>query len=245
MQNAMPIPQATVADPAGLRILVVDDSDADRMLMAAFLKPVRCTIDVACNGEIGVALFRAGHYDLVLMDYEMPVMTGLEAAREIRRFDKEAGVFPVPVIALTAHTLANVAVKAYEAGFTELLSKPIRREILLATVAVYGGQLLDAPPVLSQIPAKDDGVEELVPAYLDKRLGDVSVYRTALQAGDFDTIRKLGHKMKGTGSGYGFPRLTEFGADIEDAAIRSDTSAVREQLESVAVYLDREKSERR
>jgi HPt (histidine-containing phosphotransfer) domain-containing protein len=136
-----------------------------------------------------------------------------------------------------------VAVKAYEAGFTELVSKPIRREILLAAVAAYGTQFLDEPSPLSQIRTKDD-LEELVPAYLDKRLADLSVYRTALQTGDFDTIRKLGHKMKGTGSGYGFPRLTEFGAEIEEASLRSDASAIREQLQSLAVFLDKEKAER-
>jgi CheY-like chemotaxis protein len=243
MQNAIPIPQASVADHHRLRILLVDDSDADRTLMAAFLKPVPCLVDFACNGQIGVALFRSGHYDLVLMDYEMPVMTGLEAVREIRRLEKEACALPVPILGLTAHTLANVAVKAYEAGFTELVSKPIRREILLAAVAAYGTQFLDEPSPLSQIRTKDD-LEELVPAYLDKRLADLSVYRTALQTGDFDTIRKLGHKMKGTGSGYGFPRLTEFGAEIEEASLRSDASAIREQLQSLAVFLDKEKAER-
>jgi CheY-like chemotaxis protein len=242
MQNATPIPQAPVADPAGLRILLVDDSDADRMLMAAFLRPVRCTIDFACNGELGVALFRASHYDLVLMDYQMPVMTGPDAAREIRRLEKESGALPVPILAFTAHTLANVAVKAYEAGITELLSKPIRREVLLAAVEVYGTQPMDAASALNT--ALNNDIEELIPAYLDKRLGDVSLYRTALQAGDFDAVRKLGHKMKGTGSGYGFPRLTQFGADIEDAATRSDASALQEQLGNLALYLDTERAKR-
>ena len=218
---------------AALRILLVDDSEADRILMVAFLKQTGCLIDIAANGQIGVELFRAGHYDLVLMDFEMPVMGGPEAVRAIRRIENETGALPAPVLALTAHTLANVAGKAHEAGFTDLLSKPIRRETLLAAVATYGSPEPNAERASSQ-PALDDDMKELVPAYLAKRRGDLAACRAALEAGDFDTIRKLGHNLKGTGAGYGFPRLTEIGAALETAALRSDASAIREHLKHFA-----------
>ena len=229
-----------VSDPiaAGPRILLVDDSDSDRILMVAFLKQLRCTIDTAGNGRTGVELFRNGHYDLVLMDFEMPIMGGPDAVREIRRIENETGALPTPVLALTAHTLANVAAQASEAGFTDLLSKPIRRETLVDAVAKYGSPQPDTAPHANQVCVEDD-MQDLVRGYLEKRRGDVAVYRTALEAQDFDVIRKLGHNMTGTGSGYGFPELTEIGADMETAALRSDTSAILAQLERFAAYMER------
>jgi CheY-like chemotaxis protein len=212
-----------------LHVLLVEDSDADQILTAAFLKPVRCAIDIARNGQVGVEFFRSGGYDLVLMDFEMPVMDGLDAVREMRRIEADAGARATPVLGLTAHTIANVAMKAREAGFTELLSKPIRREILLEAIARYGGRYRGT--------ATDDDIEELIPAYLEKRRRDVTSCRVALEAGDFVAIRRLGHNMKGTGTGYGFPALTELGGEIEAAALRSDASALRGQLERFADYV--------
>jgi CheY-like chemotaxis protein len=227
----------SMAASAELRVLLVEDSDADQILTAAFLKPVRCAIDIARNGRVGVELFQVGGYDLVLMDFEMPVMNGLEAVREIRRIEADTGAPTTPVLGLTAHTIANVAVKAREAGFTELLSKPIRRESLLETVARYGGRFREAEPASGQASIADD-IEDLIPEYLEKRRRDVLACRVALEAEDFVALRRLGHNMKGTGSGYGFPGLTELGGKIEAAALRSDASALRDQLERFADYVE-------
>ena len=77
-----------------------------------------------------------------------------------------------------------------------------------------------------------------MPAYLDKRRADVLSYRGALAVGDFETIRMLGHKMKGTGAGYGFEALTSLGAAIERAAQNQDAAAVRKTVSEVALFLD-------
>jgi CheY-like chemotaxis protein len=227
-----------MAGSAELRVLLVEDSDADQILTAAFLKPVRCVIDIARNGRFGVELFQKRGYDLVLMDFEMPVMDGIEAVREIRRIEADTGVPATPVVGLTAHTISGVAAEAREAGFTELLPKPIRREVLLETVARYGGQDREPESASSQTGVADD-MEDLIPAYLDKRRKDVSACRLALATGDFVAIRRLGHNMRGTGTGYGFPGLTEIGGEIEAAALQSDVSALRDQLERFADYLER------
>ena len=124
LQNA----QASVAEleamAAGLRILLVDDSEDNRVLILSYLKGTQSgrtdsTIDIAENGLIAVGMFQTGRYDAVLMDVEMPVMDGYQATREIRRIEKETGAAPTPVLALTAHAFADMAVKGYEAGFTE------------------------------------------------------------------------------------------------------------------------------
>ena len=239
------------ARAAGLRILLVDDSEDNRVLILSYLKRAHATIDIAENGRIGVDKFLAGPYDLVLMDVEMPVMDGYEATREIRRTEKKNAAPPTPVLALTAHARADLETKGFEAGFTDLLTKPIRLVSLLEAVAHYAagktGQPSGTPPEPAPPePTKDtirvrveEGMEDVVPGYLEKRRADVALYRAALEAGDFESIKKLAHKMKGTGAGYGFPRLTELGSELEKAALGSDGAVVRLNLQELADYVEK------
>jgi CheY-like chemotaxis protein/HPt (histidine-containing phosphotransfer) domain-containing protein len=257
-RTAQDTPQTTHASlaelearAAGLRILLVDDSEDNRILILSYLKKTRSTIDIAEDGQRAVEFFRTGHYDVVLMDVEMPVMDGYQATREIRRIEKESGAPPTPVLALTAHAFAEMKVKGYEAGFTDLLTKPIRQTTLLEALAKHGssggsGSSEAERPVVAPASIRirvEEGMEDVVPGYLAKRRAEVAVYRERLGAGDFDAIRKLAHKMKGTGGGYGFPKLTELGAALEKGAIQSDTSAIRENLDEFALYLESVKLE--
>ena len=81
-------------------------------------------------------------------------------------------------------------------------------------------------------------MEDVVPSYLEKRRAEVEVYRTALAASDFDTIKKLAHKMKGTGTGYGIPKLTELGAGMEKSALAGDGASLATQLDEFALYVN-------
>jgi CheY-like chemotaxis protein len=195
-------------------------------------------------------MFKSVPYDVVLMDVEMPVMDGFAATREIRRIEIEKSVPPTPVLALTAHAFADIEVRGLAAGFTAVLTKPIRNTTLLEALIRHGpaqqfrtaaGQQARAEQMrVEQARNKvmvEEGMEDVVPGYLEKRRADVETYTAALAAADFDSIRKLAHKMKGTGSGYGFPVLTDLGAAIEKAALAQDAPDLREKLEQFASYL--------
>lgn len=238
--------------PHQLRVLLIDDSPDNRFLIEIYLKPDRHSIDHAENGQIGVELFRKGcqgaaRYDVVLLDVEMPVMDGYQAVREIRRIEEESGVTPTPVFALTAHAFADRATGLMVAGFNKILVKPLRRVTLLETLQNLGAchKTLPVPtltpePEVTAGPIRirvEEGMEDVVPGYIEKRRAEVKIYRASLDAGDFGTIRILAHNMKGTGYGYGFPVLTGFGTAIEQAAIQSDAVAVREHLEDFARYV--------
>jgi signal transduction histidine kinase len=272
-QSERTAPKATAAAAAtseplrsGLHILLADDSDDNRFLILSYLDQAQASIDIAENGEIAVRMFRSGHYDLVLMDLEMPVMDGYAATREIRRFEQETGARPTPVLALTAHAFADMTAKSLGAGFTGHLTKPIRKAMLLEALTsvtrtedfstrpqTTSEQPLTAPAEAAPRTAVDTlgcvatrritvsieaGMEDVVPFYLDKRRKEISQYRQALANLDFDSIRMLGHKMRGTGTGYGFAELTSIGAEIEKSALTRNVFDIVATVDKLARYID-------
>ena len=87
----------------------------------------------------------------------------------------------------------------------------------------------------------DEDLEDLIPGYFENRRQDVAAILSALERGDFELIRSIGHKMKGSGGGYGFDRITEIGRDIEAAAKDSKSQDILEQANCLQNYLDRVK----
>lgn len=85
----------------------------------------------------------------------------------------------------------------------------------------------------------DDDVLELAPGYLAGRRNELGVLRDAVSKGDFETLRRLGHKMKGSGGGFGFERITEIGGNLESAAKAQDAPAIERELADLQDYLDR------
>ena len=217
---------------SGLRILLADDSDDNRFLILSYLPKNMRRVDIAENGAIAVELFGKNRYDVVLMDVEMPVMDGYGATRAIRLISPTT-----PVLALTAHAAAEMAAGAFEAGFTELLTKPIRKGTLLDALGRYQPASVSHAPAPERVMV-EQGMEEVVPRYLDKRRAEIPIYRKALEDGNFEAIKNLGHKMKGTGTGYGFPMLTDLGDALESAAKRVDAAEIRVKTDELARYLD-------
>ncbi len=86
------------------------------------------SVDVAANGLEAFEAVVTTEYDLVLMDWQMPVLDGLQATEKIRRYQKENGLAPVPIIALTANVIDGDEQRCLAAGMNGYLEKPIRLE---------------------------------------------------------------------------------------------------------------------
>jgi CheY-like chemotaxis protein/anti-sigma regulatory factor (Ser/Thr protein kinase) len=128
-------PSADLATAAGrpARILVAEDNDAGFAVLEAYLARAGHAVVRAANGRDAVAA--AAGCDLVLMDVEMPEMDGLEATRRIRALERERGAQTMPIIALTAHALEEYRGRCVAAGCSGYLTKPIRMQPLLDSVA--------------------------------------------------------------------------------------------------------------
>jgi signal transduction histidine kinase/CheY-like chemotaxis protein len=125
------------ADQRALRLLLAEDSVDNRMLIQSYLKRTPYQIDIAENGAVAVEKFRAGDYDLVLMDVQMPVMDGYTATQTMRQWEQEQGCKPTPIIALTAYALKEEIQKSLEVGCTAHLTKPIKKATLMAAIETY------------------------------------------------------------------------------------------------------------
>src|SRR5471032_1804808 len=101
-----------------LHILLVEDSPDNRTITVAYVEDTPYQVDIAENGAIACQMFKAGHYDLVLMDRQMPVMDGLTATRAIRAWEQGNDKSPTPIIALTASALKGDREMCLAAGCT-------------------------------------------------------------------------------------------------------------------------------
>ncbi len=132
----LPTEQQPESNPESraLKILLVDDSEDNRLLVTSFLKKLPYQIELAENGEIAVNKFQADKYDLVLMDMQMPVKDGYAASREIRKWEAQQGRVETPIIALTAFAQQDDTQKSLDAGCNAHLTKPIKKAILLEAI---------------------------------------------------------------------------------------------------------------
>lgn len=122
-------------------ILVAEDSESNQMLLSLFFNNSGYSLDFAWNGREAVELFKGGSYGLVLMDIFMPIMDGLDATREIRIFEREQGLRPVPIVAVSANAFTEDRQRSLKAGCTDFLAKPIHKAHLLEFVArTLGGK---------------------------------------------------------------------------------------------------------
>jgi PAS domain S-box-containing protein len=229
-----------------LEILVAEDSEDNRLLIQAYLKGSRHRITFAEDGAAAVAEFIGSHFDLILMDLQMPQMDGLTAARTIRAMEFEERLAPIPIVAISANATLQDVELSRNAGCNQHLSKPISKSMLMMVIEEFAQNLgavrptvplqahSDGPFVFQSLP----GLEEITLRYVASRREEAPRLLELFEKGEFDEIRIAGHNLKGTGEAYGYPVLTSMGAAIESAAKCVDTEGLSVALHRLARYLD-------
>jgi CheY-like chemotaxis protein len=117
-----------------MRVLLAEDHPINRAVIGVILSAVAAELTMVEDGAQAVDAFRASEFDVVLMDIQMPVMDGLSAIREIRRYEAEAGRFPTPILAVTANSMARNLTDCRAAGADHHVSKPVDPDKLLRTM---------------------------------------------------------------------------------------------------------------
>ena len=122
---------------AGASVLLVEDNALNQEIATEFLAMLNITPVIASNGAEAVAMAANTRYDIVLMDIQMPIMGGLEAAERIRENEKEHGVAPVPIVAMTANAMSGDRDKSLAAGMNAHITKPIDMAELERTLLAW------------------------------------------------------------------------------------------------------------
>jgi CheY-like chemotaxis protein/anti-sigma regulatory factor (Ser/Thr protein kinase) len=224
------------------RILLVEDGVDNQRLISMHLRKAGANVMVAENGRVGVNktldAAKAGHpFDLLLMDMQMPELDGYGAASELR-----ARGITVPIIALTAHAMADDRDKCLAAGCSDYLTKPVEKAVLLRVVAEH---LRQAPPqhsiaqaaqkpeeILRSGFAYDPDLKEVLAQFIEKLPHQVAKLSALLRDGNLDDLRRAVHQLKGAGGGYGFPEITETAAVAEQRIRAADS------IDAIALKVD-------
>ncbi len=253
-EGMAPAPPEESAPPraslAGMAVLLAEDGPANQLLFKIHLHTAGAHVAVAPNGAVAVreALAAAAMdapFDVILMDMQMPEVDGYEATRRLR-----AVGYRGPILALTAHAMPGDRERCLAAGCDEYLTKPIERDLLLATVARYGSARHEpaparAPaaahpasaPVLRSQFADDPEMRDLVDRFAGTLEESGAEMREAQRAGDHARLRALAHQLKGAGGGYGYPAITVAAANLERAALSGDEVALARLLDELLAVM--------
>lgn len=179
---------ATSGSLVGMRLLLVEDNDINREFATELLRSEGVEIDEAVNGAEAITKVQQQHYDAVLMDVQMPVMDGLEAARRIRALAAMPGCerfASLPIIAMTALAMVQDAEKSQAAGMNDHVTKPVAPDRLMAVLAKW-----------VQLPNGRTGMRSASRASVASQGGEISPDLLALTSLDSrEGIRRIGGKI--------------------------------------------------
>ncbi len=241
----------------GCRVLLAEDGPDNQRLISFVLGQAGADVAVVENGQLAVdQTLKAGQdgkpFNVVLMDMQMPILDGYAATRLLR-----SKKYNGPILALTAHAMANDRQKCMKAGCDAYATKPIDRAKLVALVAQYARKpdappesspsqtvaaRSDAPtpvsnpsePLLSDF-ADDPDMAELILEFVSNLPSRLEAIRQSLAASDLAALSTLSHQLKGAAGGYGFPTLSKCAAQLERTArTAEDLASLREQVEDLA-----------
>ncbi len=235
---------------AGMRILLAEDGPDNQLLISAVLAKAGAKVEIAGNGKIAVQKVRTegeSGFDVILMDMQMPEIDGYHATRILRQDGVDC-----PIIALTAHAMNGDREKCIAAGCTDYSSKPIDREGLIATIASHvvtarckgSGGVCESRPcddhheIIVSSSCGDPELAEIIGQFVGKLPTQITAMAKALANNDYDELRIFAHRLKGSGGGYGYARLTEAARTMEDAAKTSDTEAATLALSKLRKLVD-------
>lgn len=240
----------------GQRVLLVDDSQTNRMLGVSILQKMGYECDAVANGRQAVDAVRDGTYGLVLMDIRMPEMDGFEATSQIRALSGSGR--SIPVVAMTAHVNAEDRQICLERGMDDHVSKPVDRSALssvlhrligppdgdgsdgdddattAADAAADDEELVDHA-ILEQL-RNDAGpvlVSELIASFMTETDDRLLRMQTAMKSGDFDSIAAEAHAMKSSSGTFGALRLQRLVERLEAAAAADDVGLASELLDQL------------
>ncbi|WP_312931042.1 response regulator [Pseudomonas sp.] len=210
------------------RILCVDDNPANLLLVQTLLEDMGAVVVAVDSGQAALRALEDEAFDLVLMDVQMPGMDGPACTEQIRRWEANLGNPPLPVVALTAHAMANEKRALLHSGMDDYLTKPISERQLAQVVLKWTGLSLGAPPPEPNPPRAQENLElkvldpqeglrlaagkpdlaaDMLAMLLASLEADREAIRHARDSGDRQAMIERVHRLNGASRYCGVPQL--------------------------------------
>src|SRR5512139_952588 len=219
------------------RILVVEDHPVNQRLLAHQLREMGLQYALAASGRQALDLLAEDDFDLVLMDWQMPEMDGLEATRQIRQLP--TAIRNIPIIALTANANAGFREACLAAGANDYLSKPYTEAALAALLMQWLPQpvpttaptsLLDLPALHARYPDNPGLVHDLEAVFLSTTEASLAALKRAIEQGEAESCRREAHALKGAAASVMATAIQVGAARIETSAKEGDFDAAAAEL---------------
>ncbi|WP_288107813.1 response regulator [Limnobacter sp.] len=220
-----PVMQSDIATTFSGQVLLVEDNPVNQEVAMIALEQLGCKVDVAFDGRQAVQKFKSGQYDLLFMDCQMPNMDGLAATREIRNHELRHGKRPTPIVAMTANALPTDRDKCLEAGMSDYVSKPVRRQDVINILSMHLRPAEHVPvhqpnlEALENLVGKDSElVSRIIARYKVALEQDLKHLRDAVEAAqnpDRENLIQMLHRMKGGAAVSGFEQFAARLSDLE------------------------------
>lgn len=215
----------------GGRVLLAEDTPENQQLVTRYVERTGAAIDVAGDGQQAIDRAMAEHYDLVLMDMQMPVLGGLDATAVLR----EKG-YRQPVVAITANVMPEDRARYTAAGIADMIEKPFNTEKLYALLARY------LPPVSRDSIAEPvenySDVEDIRMRFIERLPGIVQILRDSMP--NWATLESEVHQLKGLGASLGFPEISRVAVPAHDAIRLEDHEFALAQLAELVRVIEQE-----
>ncbi len=231
--------QEQQAVPAGsLRgsILLAEDNLTNQKLISALLKKMGAEVSTANNGAEAFEQAMKRRYDLIYMDMQMPIMSGVDAVKQLR-----ANNYRGAIVALTANATREDRNICIEAGCNDYLTKPINMDRLHRITARHLQTETDhirddaIQPVFSELLNKDSVVKDLLGDFIEELSRMLTNIKMAFVSEEWQVMRETVHDLKGMGGGFGYPDLSSLAEQLEDELKNENFTAVRHLLNEIDI----------
>ena len=237
------------------KVLLVEDNDINAKLALVALNKLDLVTTLAENGRQALEMINNEHFDLVLMDCQMPEMDGYEATTAIRAREKQTGAVAVPIIAMTANVMSGSLEKCLAVGMNDYLPKPFKLQqfegklrhwlsrrqlssmVLPENHSTSSGALEQKAPInetvfdaslLRDIDNSNPGMAMVIAkVFLAKMPQEVAAIRAQSSLSDLLGVKRLAHKLKGSSGSIGANAIWAITSDLEAAALAGDVEQCR------------------
>jgi two-component system sensor histidine kinase/response regulator len=225
----------TTSEPAAppvrpRRVLLAEDNIVNQRVAVGLLSRRGHHVTVVANGQDAVDAVAREHFDIVLMDLQMPVMGGLEATRIIRERERETASKHLRIVAMTAHAMTGDRDRCFEGGMDGYLSKPTEASTLYAEVE--GSTSTAAAPgvgdtdLIARLHGDSELGAEVVRLFIDECPAALEGIRHAIDRRDAPAVRHAAHSLKGAAATAGAVAIADEAATLETLAADGNIEAL-------------------